>query len=91
MTYSKYNHIETGTSIEEIQSRMGAPYAIHPQKDDSIEYEYIERIQAGDKLVVENHYFLIVHKGKVVGKYMTRERARTYDLLYQDQPNYPSN
>lgn len=91
MTYSRYDQVETGASIEEVESRMGKPYAVHQKKDGSSEYEYVERINAGDDLVAENHYFLIVQDGKVMGKYMTRERAPAYDLIYQEQPNYPGN
>lgn len=91
MTYSRYDQVETGALIEEVEVRMGKPYAIHQQKDGVLEYEYVERINAGNNLVAENHYFLIVQEGKVVGKYMTRARAPTYDLIYQEQPNYPGN
>lgn len=88
MTYNTYDQVQIGTSITDLKSDIGRPYAIH-QKDGSEEYEYVERINAGNNLIAENHYFLIVQNGKVIGKYMTRERPPAYDLIYQEEPNYP--
>ena len=88
MSYYAYDHIQTGTSIATIKSEVGEPYAIH-RKEGTQEYEYIERIDREKSLAAENHYFLIVQDGKVVGKYMNTERPPAYDLIYQEQPNYP--
>ncbi len=88
MTYAEFDDIELGTSIATLQSEIGEPYAIHDKKGGAQEYEYIERIDTGNNLAAENHYFLIVQDGKVTGKYMKRERPPAYDLIYQDQPNY---
>jgi hypothetical protein len=90
MTYAEYDQVELGTSIATIKSEVGKPYAIYNRKDGSQEYEYIERIDTGNNLAAENHYYLIVQDGVVVGKYMSRERPPAYDLIYQDEPNYPS-
>ena len=90
MTYAEYNDIENGASISSVKSEIGEPYAIHNKKDGTQEYEYIERIDTGNNLAAENHYFLIVKDGKVTGKYMKRERPPAYDLIYEDQPNYPA-
>jgi hypothetical protein len=89
MTYDEYDHVQLGTSIATIRSEVGEPYAIHNKEDGSQEYEYIERIGTGTNLAAENHYYLIVQDGKVIGKYMSRERPPAYDLIYQDEPNYP--
>lgn len=89
MTYTDYDKVELGTSIAKLQSDIGKPYAIHSKEGGSEEYEYIERIDTGNNIVAENHYFLIVQDGKVVGKYMNRERPPAYDLIYQEEPNYP--
>ncbi len=90
MTHSDYDNIQLGTSIAQVQSEIGKPYSIH-HKDGVDEYEYIERIDSGNNLIAENHYFLIVEDGKVTGKYMTREKPPAYDLIYQEEPNYPGN
>jgi hypothetical protein len=88
MTYADYDKVEMGTSIVQLQSEIGKPYTIHTKEGGIVEYEYIERINTGNNLVAENHYFLIVEEGKVVGKYMNREKPPAYDLIYQDEPNY---
>lgn len=90
MTYSDFDKVEMGTSIAKLQADIGKPYAIHNKEAGTEEYEYIERIDSGNNLVAENHYFLIVKDGKVIGKYMNRERPPAYDLIYQEEPNYPN-
>lgn len=90
MTYSDYDRVELGTSVATIQSEMGEPYAIHKKKGGLQEYEYVERIDGGTGVMAENHYFLIVQDGKVTGKYMRREGPPAYDLIYQEEPNYPT-
>jgi hypothetical protein len=89
MTGMEYDSVQIGSSIAKLQEEIGKPYAIHAKENGRMEYEYIERIDAGNHLIAENHYFLIVEEGKVVGKYMTRERPPAYDLIYQPEPNYP--
>jgi hypothetical protein len=89
MTYNDYDNIQLGTPIAQVQQEIGKPYAIH-HKDGVDEYEYIERIDTGNNIIAENHYFLIVEDGRVTGKYITRERPPAYDLIYQEEPNYPS-
>ena len=90
MTHSDFDNMQMGTTVSEFKSEVGSPYAIHKKKDGIEEYEYIERIDTGNNIVAENHYFLLVKDGKVVGKYMKRETPPPYDLIYQEQPNYPS-
>ncbi len=89
MTYSDYDKIAIGTPVSTLRSEIGKPYAIHHKEGGIEEYEYIERISTGNNLVAENHYFLIVENGKVIGKYLKRERPPAYDLIYQEEPNYP--
>lgn len=89
MTYAEYDSVQIGSSVDKLQAEIGKPYAIHAKEKGMEEYEYIERINTGNNLIAENHYFLIVQEGKVVGKYMTRERPPAYDLIYQEDPNYP--
>ena len=88
MTYETYEQIKIGTPVAKIRDEVGKPYAIHHKEDGTDEYEYIERIDAGTNLIAENHYFLIVKDGVVIGKYITRERLPAYDLIYQEEPNY---
>ncbi len=90
MTYTEFDAIQMGTPIAELRSEIGKPYAIHHKEADTEEYEYVERIDAGNSLFAENHYFLIVNEGKIIGKYMTRASPPAYDLIYQEEPNYPN-
>jgi hypothetical protein len=88
MTYKTYDEVQMGTSLADVESQVGQPYSIH-HKESGDEYEYVERINVGNSRFVENRYFLIIQNGKVVGKYMNRERPPAYDLIYQEEPNYP--
>ena len=90
MTFNEYDKVQVGTPITDLNSEIGKPYSIHHKDNGSDEYEYIERVNTGNNLVSENHYFLIVKEGKVIGKYVTRERPPAYDLIYQEDPNYPN-
>ena len=89
MTYESFDKVQVGTAVTDLKQEIGKPYAIHHKDGGSEEYEYVERINVGNSLIAENHYFLIVQNGKVVGKYMSRERPPAYDLIYQEEPNYP--
>ncbi len=93
MTAETFSDVQIGAPISSLSSSIGSPYAIHSKKDGTQEYEYIERINADSTFVAENHYFLVVQDGEVVGKYMTQERPPAYDLIYQPDPNnvsYPN-
>ncbi|MES2122379.1 MAG: hypothetical protein V4492_06335 [Chlamydiota bacterium] len=89
MSHQTYDSIKTGSSVADLTNQVGKPYAMHAKEDGSVEYEYIERIDNGITIVAENHYFIIVQDNEVVGKYMTRETPPAYDLIYQEEPNYP--
>lgn len=89
MTGDNFDNIHIGTPIASVEKEVGRPYKIHSKGGNREEYEYIERINMGQCLVSENHYFLIVVDGEVVGKYITREKAPSYDLIYIEDPNHP--
>lgn len=88
MTQDRYDAIQTGVSVKEVQQEVGQPYAVHDKSGGVKEYEYIERITMGSQLISEHHFFLIVVDGRVVGKYSKQEKAPPYDLIYQDDPNH---
>lgn len=91
VTYSDYAQVKTDEPIASIEEKWGPPYAVRDRKDGSQEYEYIERIEVGNGIVSDNHYILVVRDGKVIGKYLKREQSPAYDLIYQEQPNYPND
>lgn len=88
MTYSEFDQIKIGTDVMDLKAEVGKPYAIHAKEGGTDEYEYIERVNSGNNLIAENHYFLIIKDGKVIGKYMSREGPPPYDLIYLKEPNY---
>jgi hypothetical protein len=87
MTRQTYSDIEVGSSITQVEQKVGNPYKIRPLQDGTEEYEYIERIPMGQEVVEENHYFLIVKDGKVFAKRNTQETPDAFDLIYDDDPN----
>jgi hypothetical protein len=87
MTRGSYQDIQVGSSIAEVQTKVGEPYAIRKQTDGSDEYEYIERIPLGTEVVEENHYYLLVKNGQVMAKRMNQETPPAYDLIQDDDPN----
>lgn len=89
MSYNTFEGIQLGTPIATVESEVGKPYSIHTNKDRAQEYEYIERLDREKYMQAENHYFLVVQDGAIVRKYMTTQWPPAYDLIYQDQPNYP--
>jgi hypothetical protein len=90
MTQGNYEAVLMGEPFTTIQKQNGTPYAIHSAGYGATEYEYIERIEMGNRLVAENHYFILVENGKVVGKHMKQELPPAYNLIYQPEPNYRS-
>ncbi len=89
MTRESFDSIELGTPITQVRQEMGEPYSIR-KIGNAEEYEYLERIDLAQELVAENHYFLKVVDGKVVSKKVKTERQPAYDMIYQEDPNYPS-
>lgn len=88
MTQEKFSDIYVGTAVSEVVSANGAPYSIQ-NKEGIQEYVYIERINNGNQLIYENHFIFYVEDGVVVGKTVRQERRPAYNLMYQDDPNYP--
>jgi len=89
MTGNRFDDLQIGTPVATVESQFGKPYKVHSKSGNREEYEYIERINLGQCLMSENHYFLIIVNGQVVGKYMTREQSPPYDLIYIEDPNHP--
>lgn len=79
-----------GMSACELKKCAGEPYAIHCCGENDMEYEYIERFNFGNEFCYQNHYYFRIVNGFVVSKRITREKQPAYDLIYQDDPNYPS-
>jgi hypothetical protein len=89
MTRENFDSIPLGTPLCTVTSMAGDPYSVRSLGNGAFEYEYIERITLGQELMAENHYFFKVKDGQVVAKKMKMEKQPAYDLIYQQDPNYP--
>lgn len=79
-----------GTPADQVVRQYGEPYSVRDRGGGLLEYQYIERVSMNNELVYENHYFLTIVDGQVVGKYFREETRPGYDQLWQPDPNYPS-
>jgi hypothetical protein len=68
MNFDAYSHIELGQSSQQVIASAGEPYTIKELADGTTEYEYIERIKAGNRDIQERLYIIKLKDGKVVSK-----------------------
>jgi|GEM_PF-708956 hypothetical protein len=85
MTMHSFYEIPIGSSSSEIVAQVGEPYQIHKLSDGSVEYEYIERLNAGIRNFEECHYYLLLKEDRVVSKRMKQitpppYRFDSYDM-----------
>lgn len=88
MTQEKFSTVYVGTAVSEVIKENGQPYSVQ-NKNGMKEYVYIERINNGNQLIYENHFIFYVEDGVVVGKTVRQEKRPPYNIMYQDDPNYP--
>ncbi len=88
MTRESFDDVQIGANMDSVKEKVGKPYSVHSKKDGTKEYEYIERIKIGQQLVSENHYFLIVLNGQVVGKRFSETKPSIYRSVYEDEPDF---
>lgn len=82
--YSFYS-IPIGATKEEVVEQVGKPSRIRNQGGGVEEYEYIERLNAGARVLEMNHYILTLQEGKVISKRVERgspppTRFDSYDM-----------
>lgn len=90
MTRNTFDDIQIGSTLAEVQPQIGNPYKITRKGPELFEYEYIEKINLNYGYIVENHYFLLVNNGSIIGKWVSQEKTKDYNLMYQADPNYPA-
>ena len=73
-----FQEVSIGSSQPDVVTVLGKPYAVHEKSDGTIEYEYIERFQAGGRTINERHYFIIMKEGRVVSKRMSQSSPNPY-------------
>ena len=64
----KFYEVEIGMSIKELKEKLGDPYSVKSLGNGEVEYKYIERLYAADRVLQERHYLFILKNGKVVSK-----------------------
>jgi outer membrane protein assembly factor BamE (lipoprotein component of BamABCDE complex) len=67
-TQQDFASIAIGSSIAQVQERVGTPYEIEQTDDGTEVYHYIERIEIGPNATTQNNYVLTVSKGVVIDK-----------------------
>jgi hypothetical protein len=87
MTRQNFQDVQVGSSINDVENRVGSPYAIRKGPNGTQEYEYIERYYLNDEVVEENHYILVVKDGQVVSKRLNDKTPPAYDLIDDEDPN----
>lgn len=68
MTADSFYSIPIGASTEEVVEMAGDPIRICNKGGGVQEYEYVERITAGARLLQENRYILTIENDKVTSK-----------------------
>jgi hypothetical protein len=74
---------------DEIVSLYGEPYSVKKLGNGGLEYRYIERISMNQELVYENHYYLLIHDGRLISKRFREQTRQPFDQMYRPDPNYP--
>ncbi len=81
MTMQTFYDVPNQITSQELKDRAGFPYAIRKKEGGVEEYEYIERITAGQNIVEERHYIFILKNDRVVSR----------KVLQSDPPPFDTN
>lgn len=68
MSMDAFYDVPVGASQEEVIAALGKPVATIRKEDGSVEYEYVERFNAGGRVINEKRYYILMKDGKVVSK-----------------------
>ena len=85
MTNERFADIAIGTPITSIEQDFGKPISIKSAARNQQVYEYIERINMGTNVIQVRRYYLVVSKGKVVGKYVRYTNPPPYSDIYNEE------
>lgn len=80
MTLQSFSDLPVGMSESEVVHSAGAPDTIRKCKDGSIEYEYVERIRAGNRDIETRYYIFCIQDGKVVSKKIRQGSPSPYEF-----------
>lgn len=79
MTADEYYQVEIGMSTKEVKQKFGKPYSKKNLGAGSIEYKYIERIIAGNRVLQERHYLIVFTNDKVSSKKIIELNRPVYE------------
>jgi len=88
MSRYEFSEIEIGEDIKVVVNSFGEPYSIRSRGADCDIYEYIEKIKMDYLTIQQRRYYLVVTKGRVVGKYVKFSNPPPYEQIYNDE-TYP--
>lgn len=72
MTQERYQGVQIGTPISQVEEQYGEPYDVKTLPNGWLEYRYIERLEVGGGASEQIHYTLRVFEGRVMDKQMQR-------------------
>lgn len=73
MTADSFYSIPIGATREEVVEQAGEPIRIRNKGGGVQEYEYVERVNAGARLLQENRYIFTIENGKVTARRIERD------------------
>ncbi|MBN2479990.1 MAG: outer membrane protein assembly factor BamE [Parachlamydiales bacterium] len=68
ITSDDFYQVDVGMSSKEVKEKMGTPYSVKNLGNGEVQYKYIERVRAGDRVLLEKHYLITIKDGKVTSK-----------------------
>jgi|SaaInlStandDraft_4_1057021.scaffolds.fasta_scaffold214038_1 hypothetical protein len=80
MTMQQFSDIPVGITQEKLKSLAGKPITIQKLDDNECQFEYVERIIIGERVVEERHYYFLIKDKKVVEKHV---QTQTTPLFQQ--------
>ncbi len=79
VTMERYQDVSIGLTRSDLIELFGNPYEVRQKGPDAVEYEYIERVTAADRVLFLRHYFFLIQGGKVVAKRMANDKEVPLD------------
>lgn len=79
MTMQRFSDVPIGTTESEVVKSAGTPDMIRKCSDGSVEYEYVERIRAGNRDIETRYYIFTIQDDKVVSKKIKQSSPSPYE------------
>jgi hypothetical protein len=83
LSSEKFLEVSVGTSVDDLEKKLGKPYSIKNLCNGEIEYTYIQKDDFGARGVLEErHYIFIIKNNKVI-----RTDEKILNRPAYDEPN----